>query len=305
MMLRLVAFGLLAVVTLGPLGGGQSTTPDTARAAEASHDGAVAVDLPRIPDVVSDVTVSGKVYMKGHAQAKVDWYLLPGGSQRPSVFTRYYLEVKIASRSGVLSPSPRVAAYFFTEGGDVLDVRVVAEDETLGAAQSFMVYLDTDGYTEMVLVHDQGPGVFLTICAAGKAFKARLPTSNEMFHGREGSDLAFVPTAMVPDVSQARIATASDLAKDARGDLLRGIKGRSLDEAVRVARPSAVLRRQGSQSAGYFYHPGPVSFVRLDRSPSRRLSNEDIQQDLIALGATSEVKLIHQVWRPRKASGSQ
>lgn len=235
-----------------------------------------------------DVQVFGKICSPSQERSKVDWYLLPGGSQQSLLFSHYYVELELRTPSGRISPLPKVAAYFYGENGSVLNIRVLTKNEDTRADAPFIVYLDTDGYTEFLHLskEDISSALYLTVCIEGKGFKAKLPTFAEL-RGKDVSDLNFVATTTIPDIGGAKIATIDDWPKAWQSAL----GGPSI--AADYLRPPAILRRQKNQSAYYFYYLKPVPFDKLKEPRNLRLLDDDIARDMVASGITSDIELVH------------
>jgi hypothetical protein len=234
-----------------------------------------------------NVQVFGKVYTPSRERSKVDWYLLQGGSQQSLLFSHYYVEIELRTTSGRSSPVPKVAAYFHSENGSVLNIRVLTENANMRAGEPFIVYLDTDGYTEFLHLskNELSSPLYLTVYVADRGFKAKVPTFAEL-RGKDVSELSFIATTTIPDIGRAKIASVDDWPKAWQSAL----GGPSF--AADYLRPPAVLRRQDNQRAHYFYYLKPVPFLDLKDSRDLRLADDDIAKDMVASGITPGMELV-------------
>jgi hypothetical protein len=224
--------------------------------------------------------VTGKLYRYQNIRSQVDWYHIGPRSQNAliSFSSPYFVELQIRSSKGALA-EPKIAAFFFGEGGSVLNIRVIPKAQTAPSGAAFVCYLDTDGYTEFLRLSkdDRGSPDRLIVFATGKAYETILP-SKEKLNDSNFIELKFLETQKIVDVAKGKLANLERFSPHG----------------------PAVFRRQESQTAIYFYYLKPVPFVELAAFAGPRLSETEIATDLALSGISQDMELYERKVTPVK-----
>lgn len=205
-----------------------------------------------LASVVSCAPVQPVIELRGIAYpsppqstwASVEW-LVPGADMSGLSLSTYYVEIDIFNKGQEKTDIPGIEAYFYGEDGSILLIKVVQSGK-LERNEKVTFHLDTDGYTSWLLMSlNENAPVTLCILIKSKgeiisSFATNLPTYTE-FRSYESLTLSFSLTEHIPNIDALQPVKADEL----------GIPG-----GFGIG-PPAVMRKQGDETALYFYYRKP------------------------------------------------
>ena len=196
----------------------------------------------------SVIQIRGTCFSSQQSTAEVTWALVPGGTE--SFIRRYFVQLEVINKGDRSIDLPAVEAYFYEEDGDVLLIRnfkYESEIERLKPSDKVIFHLDTDGYTNWLLMGNKSVTLYVLILKKGEilsANKAILPPYIEL-EKRKSQVLDFLPINKFPNVEK-----------------LEPVK---IDEWPMDIPAPAISREEGGEMGIYFYYknPGKIEFIQL------------------------------------------